>query len=313
MGMVLLDRARRVRILKRIIVITILTLIILPTVLCALAFMKISENDREISFLNESIDELGTEISELKWEISNRDKQLSDAISASENVALENAELREQLEKLTIIKGNVRPTKVYLTFDDGPSAHTQDILDILGEYDIKATFFVCATKNPDYEKFYQMIIDNGHTLGIHSFTHVYDEIYASSDDFYDDVSSIYEYVYEHTDGYEASFYRFPGGSNNSNMVLKLEDYVSTLDNLNLTYFDWNISSKDATNPMQPKEVLFKNATDRSQEYDEVMILMHDLGNKDSTVEVLPEIIEYYKNIGSTFCAIDETTVPIRLN
>lgn len=72
---------------------------------------------------------------------------------------------------------------VYLTFDDGPSKNTRQILDLLDKYDIKATFFVCGTQDEELMPLYKEIIEKGHTLGMHSYSHDYDEIYASTESF----------------------------------------------------------------------------------------------------------------------------------
>ena len=92
--------------------------------------------------------------------------------------------------------GTVR--KVYLTFDDGPSGNTSRILDILAEYDVKATFFVVGKEEEQYQELYKRIVDEGHTLGMHSYSHKYDEIYQSVDSFAQDMSKLQEFLYETT-------------------------------------------------------------------------------------------------------------------
>ncbi|MBO4461285.1 MAG: polysaccharide deacetylase family protein, partial [Lachnospiraceae bacterium] len=110
---------------------------------------------------------------------------------------------------------NVDPNakKVYLTFDDGPSHNTELILDILKEYNVKATFFVIG-RNDEYSKsLYKRIVDEGHTIALHSYTHRYSSIYASLDAYKEDLQKISDLVYDAT-GVRSKFIRFPGGSSN---------------------------------------------------------------------------------------------------
>lgn len=308
-----MDRTKRVNYLKKIIIGSVVFLIVLPTVLCIVLFVQLSSLKKSISSVvnqniayEEEICTLKTQAIENQMEVERLSSELQEKIS----------ELNEQKESIENLDSeseesavqDIRPGKVYLTFDDGPSGHTQDILDILDEYGVKGNFFVCHTKNEEYQKFYKMIIDKGHMLGIHSYSHVYDEIYSSEEAFSEDVSAIRDFVYEVTDGYIATNYRFPGGSANLGSKLSLSFCVDYLKDHGMRYFDWNISSQDATNPMQEADVIFNNSTEGSDKFDEVVILMHDLGNKDTTVEALPRIIEYYKNIGSEFSILDENTI-----
>ena len=98
---------------------------------------------------------------------------------------------------------------VYLTFDDGPSANTQRVLDILDQYDAKATFFITA-QQPDYFPMIKKVYDEGHTIGLHSYTHEYDQVYASVDAYFDDLEKIGEVAKEQL-GFVPCFIRFPGG------------------------------------------------------------------------------------------------------
>lgn len=102
---------------------------------------------------------------------------------------------------------------VYLTFDDGPSANTQRVLDILDQYDAKATFFITA-QQPDYFPMIKKVYDEGHTVGLHSYTHEYDQVYASVDAYFDDLEKIGEVAKEQL-GFVPCFIRFPGGASNS--------------------------------------------------------------------------------------------------
>ena len=104
--------------------------------------------------------------------------------------------------------------KVYLTFDDGPSIYTDEILDILDAYDVKATFFVVGKDTDRAREAMREIVARGHTLGMHSYSHKYSQVYASLEAFEEDFVKIREYIYEVT-GEESHVYRFPGGSSNT--------------------------------------------------------------------------------------------------
>lgn len=303
-----MDRTKRVKVLKRIIVTTIITMVLLPTALCIILFVQVEHLKETLSNVNNQNIAYEDEIRSLNTELKEQQIEFEKLTSS----------LKQYAEEIEVISTNtenesknevseVWPKKVYLTFDDGPSGHTEEILDILDEYNVKGNFFVCHTSNEDYLKYYKMIIDRGHMLGIHSYTHEYDDIYSSEEAFEEDVSAIRDFVFDQTDGFVAKYYRFPGGSSNLADRLSVSGCIDYLNSQGLTYFDWNISTQDATNPMQETGVIFKNATSGTDKYEEVMILMHDLGNKDSTVEALPQIIEYYQELGSEISVIDENT------
>lgn len=201
--------------------------------------------------------------------------------------------------------------KVYLTFDDGPNKYTDELLDILKEKNVKATFFVVY--NPDENTWhdYKRIIDEGHTLGMHSYTHIYDEIYASKEAFMSDVSKLHTFLYEQT-GIDCQYYRFPGGSSNTVSDVDIQVLISYLNNNGITYFDWNALSGDAlTNSMSPEEL---NETIlqyvRTNEGDSI-VLMHDLSTNHATVDSIADLVDTLRAEGYELCPIDETTVPIQ--
>ena len=180
--------------------------------------------------------------------------------------------------------------KVYLTFDDGPSGNTGRILDILAEYDVKATFFVVGKEEEEYQALYKRIVEEGHTLAMHSYSHKYNEIYQSVESYSADLSKLQEFLYD-TTGVWCRYCRFPGGSSNTVSRVDMHDLITYLDDLDMSYFDWNISSGDAVSYyISPSEIV-RNCTANLQKYDEAIILMHDATDKRSTVEALPELIE----------------------
>ena len=180
--------------------------------------------------------------------------------------------------------------KVYLTFDDGPSSNTGRILDILADYDVKATFFVVGKEDEQYRALYNRIVEEGHTLAMHSYSHKYNEIYRSVESYSADLSKLQEFLYD-TTGVWCRYCRFPGGSSNTVSRVDMHELITYLDDQDMSYFDWNISSGDAVNYYISPADIVRNCTSNLRKYDEAIILMHDASEKDSTVEALPKLIE----------------------
>ncbi len=188
--------------------------------------------------------------------------------------------------------------KVYLTFDDGPSSNTDDILNVLAEYGVKATFFVVG-KEGDYSKeMYKRIVEEGHTIGLHSYSHEYAKIYESKEAFQEDFMKESDMIYQLT-GIRPFCYRFPGGSSTGKMNGQFELFKECLDVNGLLYFDWNISSGDATEEELSTEQIIANVTTNLNNYDHAIILFHDAYGKQSTVLALREIIEYIQDMDNT--------------
>lgn len=201
--------------------------------------------------------------------------------------------------------------KIYLTFDDGPSSNTEDILDILKKYNVKATFFVIYKEGRDNEALYRRIVDEGHTLGMHSCTHEYSVVYKDKDSFLEDTFKLRNFLYMVT-GYESNFYRFPGGSSNKASSVDMKIFMKSLHDEGIEYYDWNISSKDASNPLLTKSQIVNNTISGLEGYSQAIVLMHDTASKVSTVEALSEIIEYINSMEKTvMLPITDETYPIQ--
>lgn len=190
--------------------------------------------------------------------------------------------------------------KVYLTFDDGPSANTEAILDILDEYQVKATFFVLGKEDETSKERLRMIYERGHTIGMHSYSHVYSEIYGSLEGFKADFWKAKQYLLD-TIGADCRFYRFPGGSSNTATVIDIRECIEFLEEQGVEYYDWNIISGDGSSRKLAKEEIVKNCTESIQNYGTSIILLHDASSKKETVEALPEIIE-------TILAMEDTVI-----
>lgn len=180
--------------------------------------------------------------------------------------------------------------KVYLTFDDGPSENTARILDILKEKDVKATFFVTGREDELAKEMYQRIVEEGHTLGIHSYSHQYSVIYDSLESYAADFNQLRTYLTEVT-GVVPSIARFPGGSSNQVSNLDMREFIRFLNQEGVTYYDWNVSSGDATSQAYTPDELVENVIRDVKKYDTSIVLMHDASTKGTTVEALSPMID----------------------
>lgn len=203
------------------------------------------------------------------------------------------------------------PNTVYLTFDDGPSARTAEILDILKQYDIKATFFIIGKEGDRQKDLLKRMADEGHSIGIHTYSHVYNNIYDSVEEYLDDFYMTYVLINE-TTGEKPSIFRFPGGSINRYSARNYEEIIAEMTRRGFTYYDWNASSGDATNSASAAS-LYNNTVQSSENKDRVILLMHDSISKSYTVAALPKIIEYYQSKGFRFECITNDVSPIAFN
>lgn len=199
--------------------------------------------------------------------------------------------------------------KVYLTFEDGPSENTEQILDILAEYDVKATFFVVGKEDEESLALYQRIVEEGHTLGMHSYSNKYSMIYQSLDAFEEDFDKLRDLLLE-TTGTECRLYRFPGGSSNQISNVPMSEFIHYLNQEEVVYYDWNVSAGDATNAYSVDEIV-ANVTEDVVKYKTSVVLLHDASDKGTTVEALGPLIEALNELGAEILPIDEDTSVIQ--
>ena len=196
----------------------------------------------------------------------------------------------------------------YLTFDDGPSKHTQEILDILEAYHVKATFFVTGS-NPEYYDLIQKEDALGHAIGIHTFSHDYGKIYSSEKAYFEDVDKTNALIEKQT-GHKVNILRFPGGTSNTVSRKYSSGIMSTLASAvtkkGYAYYDWNASNGDG-NCYVGSDTLINTALKEIRDKKEVMILMHDGTGNKATVEALPVILKSMQSQGYEFRIIDSST------
>lgn len=199
-------------------------------------------------------------------------------------------------------KPNSLQRKVYLTFDDGPSKLTLKVLKVLDEHQVKATFFVVGSKCKSYPQVISKIKENGHAIGLHSFSHNYSYLYSNYENFYNEMKQTQDIIKNIT-GDEINIIRFPGGS-----YKRLnKDFYSYLKENNFRIYDWNLSCGDGTTPTPTVEDMFINSTDEYSKYKDIFLLMHSRDTDNNTLEALPKIIEFYKSKNYKFEVITEQT------
>lgn len=209
---------------------------------------------------------------------------------AQEETPVANEKIRDCIALEDNLRGDDDPMTVYLTFDDGPSQNTPEILAILKKHGVKATFFVTGKEGEEAEQWYQQIVADGHTLGMHSYSHKYSTIYESVDAFSADFNKLHDYLKDVT-GVDCRFYRFPGGSSNQVSNIDMNEFIDYLGEKGMTYYDWNVVCGDATSQIYTADELVKNVMTDVVKYKYSVVLMHDAADKDSTVEALEKVLQ----------------------
>ncbi|MDD5953264.1 MAG: polysaccharide deacetylase [Oscillospiraceae bacterium] len=198
---------------------------------------------------------------------------------------------------------------VYLTFDDGPSQLTEDLLQELKQENVKATFFLTCQGDVTSEtkRLIKAIADEGHAIGIHTFSHNYQKIYASVESFLEDFSKMNDVIYEAT-GEKATIFRFAGGSYNSYNQKTYKDIIAEMERRGYTYFDWNVDSGDSASDATGKSI-YTTTVDGITSNNKSIVLMHNSGTKKDTVKQVGAIIRAAKKKGYSFDLLDPTVKP----
>lgn len=308
-------RRKRVQRLKRLIILSLMTAILTPTVLCVILFTRLHILEKQIDRLETAVADMqeeqaavqaaGTNFGFSEGVVFNLEVIQPPAVEEPEDTDSAEDEPEADMPEEEPVR------KVYLTFDDGPSSNTNKILDILAQYDVKATFFVVGKEGEWAEDAYRRIVEEGHTLGMHSYTHVYQSIYASVDAYAEDLNRLRDYLYEVT-GVESQFVRFPGGSSNTVSDISMREFINYLNEEEITYFDWNVSSGDAGGRLLEAEEIVANCINGMGNRNTVVILMHDAAGRPTTVEALPALIERIQEMENTeLLPITDDTLPVQ--
>ena len=287
-------RKKRVKRIKKIIGGTAIVLLLLPTIMCLFLLVKVHSLEKQIETI--------TKVSD------------SGVVKAQEK----EVKTTKAPKKASTAEPTIKPTddtttkKVYLTFDDGPGSQTGKILDILKKNHVKATFFVTGKEDASSKKIYQRIVKEGHTLAMHSYSHIQDVIYDSKEAFEKDLKQINRCLYEAT-GVHTKFYRFPGGSSTQNTSLSIQNFIDVLKKNHYLYLDWNVISPDINNANATKEQVVTGVMQGVDAYDTAVVLMYDVADKPMTVKALPSIIKQIKAKNYELLPVDESMILIQHN
>lgn len=287
-------RKKRVKRIKKIIVGTAIVLLLLPTIMCLFLLVKVHSLEKQIETI--------TKVSD------------SGVVQAQEK----EVKTTKAPKKATTAEPTIKPTddtttkKVYLTFNDGPGSQSGKILDILKKNHVKATFFVTGKEDASSKKIYQRIVKEGHTLAMHSYSHIQDVIYDSKEAFEKDLKQINRCLYEAT-GVHTKFYRFPGGSSTQNTSLPIQNFIDVLKKNHYLYLDWNVISPDINNANATKEQVVTGVMQGVDAYDTAVVLMYDVADKPMTVKALPSIIKQIKAKNYELLPVDESMILIQHN
>ena len=202
---------------------------------------------------------------------------------------------------------------ICLTFDDGPSTEVTDkILDTLSIYGVKATFFICDYGEEGVKKVKRMI-DEGHTVAMHTLSHDYSSLYSSVDNFMGEIHKQQNKIFNDT-GYKPTYLRFPGGSSNTISEDYCEGVMTALTEKvhaeGMEYYDWNADSGDARGNGIDPDTLYWNFVNEIEHGRTNIVLMHDSNAKYTTAEALPRMIEYGLSNGYEFRPITDDTTPV---
>jgi len=191
---------------------------------------------------------------------------------------------------------------VYITFDDGPSPNTIRILDTLKEYGVKATFFTIGSMAKEYPDIIRRVYDEDHVIGNHSQSHKYAAIYKNKSAFADSVHQWEDTMLDIIGRpITHKLFRFPGGS----FSKEAKPFRDKALDMGYTCFDWTVDSRDAMWKLAKPEVLMDNIREGSKDRDEVILLLHDSPAKTTSADILPDVIEYYRDNGYVFGTLDQ--------
>lgn len=198
---------------------------------------------------------------------------------------------------------------IYLTFDDGPSDRTDEVLEILERQNVKATFFVVGKSDEAAKQRMRAIVEGGHALAMHSYTHDYKKIYASVEAYLDDMYKIFCLIRD-TTGEAPTMFRFPGGSINAYNYNIYQEIMAEMLRRGFIPYDWNASSGDAVQKAATAATITNNIVTGAKRTHRGIVLMHDSQPKRETVQGLESAIVQLKEAGYAFDKLSPEIQPV---
>lgn len=291
-----------VRFFKNMILLAILVCIAVPTVLAVRFGLRAGALER-------SLEESAARLSQLEAQEAQPAELQADPLAAeAEPISYQELYPDFYIEE-PMPEQPATPGTMYLTFDDGPSDNTEEILAVLAEKDVKATFFIVTQGGDTAVARMKRIAEEGHTLGMHSYSHDYKKIYTSVEAFLEDYYQLFTLIRDQV-GVTPTVFRFPGGSINGYNSGIYEEIIAEMLRRGFVYYDWNLSAQDAANNPPSKKEILHGILDSSAGKRRGFVLMHDIARCDSTVEALPALIDGLREQGFTFDRIDRSVLPV---
>lgn len=198
---------------------------------------------------------------------------------------------------------------VYLTFDSDLSANTRNILDTLDEYGVKATFFVNGTSDADALSIMREIVNRGHSIGPRSYSNSYETVYQSVNAYLDDFSQIYDLIYEVT-GVKSEIFRFPAGSINAYNSGIYQELIAEMLRRNFVFFDWNVSGEDTLVEGLTADSVRSSVVSGMENRSRGIILLRDTADKAAVADALPGILGELQNQGYDFQPLSAAVRPV---
>lgn len=306
-------RHNRVSKMKNSIVMILSGWVVLSMMLIMCLFILLFQTRNQVEELTAKME---TEISEETNQISEYGSEMPEESGNEATLYSEYADYEPAIPVASGISdeenlaGEIDTHKVYLTFEDGPSENTAEILDVLKEKGVQATFFVTGQEGEVAHELYKRIVEEGHTLGMHSYSNKYSTLYHSEDNFKEDITKLRAYLLGIT-GVEPVYYRFPGGSSNQITNVPMENLIHYLNQEGLVYFDWNVSSGDSTANAYTTDEIVANVTNDVVKYKTSVVLIHDAEDTAITAEALSELIDVLLAMNTEILPINEDTSVIQ--
>lgn len=242
----------------------------------------------------------------------NEDSKVPDVEEPEKNLPTPDSGLYKDMvvEKLEYVPLGENEKVAYITFDDGPCKTTPELLVVLKKLNVKATFFVTAQYGTDEElvNWMKQIKAAGHEIGVHSYSHRYNEIYSSVENYLKDYKKMDDLIVKAT-GEHARLFRFPGGSNTGYNTKIREAVIKEMTSRGMVYYDWNAYNGDCDG--FAKAEMIKKAVKESSYRNKSIVLMHNIPKKDQVIEVMPDIVRQLRAKGYEFRALDGTVEPIQ--
>ncbi|MFC4617577.1 polysaccharide deacetylase family protein [Camelliibacillus cellulosilyticus] len=217
-----------------------------------------------------------------------------------EEQAIEQAHEKQATEQN---KKDQKEKAIYLTFDDGPSPVANELLNILDQYKVKATFFMLGPRIQSEPSVVKRMVKEGFGVGLHGITHNAHEIYSSTQAPLDEMTADQE-ILQTVTGVHSELSRLPYGS----IPYLTEDMRLLLHQHDFKIWDWNVDSKD----WDFKNVRYVQKTINDIENIEKagetpVVLMHD---KPETIHYLPKLLNYLNQNGYKTKILTNNTPPL---